>query len=47
MNAPLPVESPLSGALWTWGVPILLFAVSAVATWLLYRHFASRKPNDS
>jgi membrane protein implicated in regulation of membrane protease activity len=46
MNEALPVGSPLSGALWTWVVPALLFAVAAVATWLLYRHFANRKSND-
>jgi membrane protein implicated in regulation of membrane protease activity len=47
MNEPLPVASPLSGVLWTWVVPMLLFALSSVATWLLYRHFARQKPKDS
>jgi hypothetical protein len=47
MNEPLPVSSPLSGVMWTWVVPILLFAVTATATWLLYRHFSGRKPDDS
>ena len=42
MNNALPVDSPLSGILWTWVVPILLFAIAFVATWLLYRHFANR-----
>ena len=41
--APLPVESPLSGFFWTWVVPVTLFSISFVATWLLYRHFANRK----
>jgi len=44
MNDPLPVGSPLSGAFWTWVVPILLFGIAFVATWLLYRHF-SRQGN--
>ena len=39
----LPVESPLSGFLWTWIVPVTLFGISFAATWLLYRHFANRK----
>jgi len=47
MNEALPAMSPLSGALWTWVVPILLFAAAGVATWLLYRHFANQKPDDS
>jgi len=47
MNEPLPVGSPIGGVVWTWVVPILLFAVTAVATWLLYRHFANQKSNDS
>ena len=41
-NQPLPVESPLSGFAWTWIAPFVVFAVAAVATWLLYRHFAGR-----
>jgi hypothetical protein len=40
MNETLPVESPLSGPLWTWVVPIAIFSIACVATWLLYRHFA-------
>ena len=47
MIEPLPVGSPLGGFLWTWVVPILLYALTAVATWLLYRHFANQKPGDS
>lgn len=43
MNGPLPAVSPLRGWVWTWAVPIALFALAAVATWLLYRHF-SRRP---
>ncbi len=42
MNNALTVDSPLSGVLWTWVVPILLFAIALIATWLLYRHFANR-----
>ena len=41
-NQPLPVESPLSGFVWTWIVPVIVFAIAALATWLLYRHFAGR-----
>jgi hypothetical protein len=47
MIEPLPVSSPLSGVLWTWVVPILVFVVTGGATWLLYRHFARRKRDDS
>jgi len=36
----LPATSPLSGVLWTWVVPVVLFSIAFVATWLLYRHFA-------
>lgn len=46
MNAPLPAVSPLEGAFWTWVVPPALFAVAFVATWLLYRHFSRRGPDD-
>jgi hypothetical protein len=42
MNDPLPVISPLSGPVWTWAVPIVLFTIAFVATWMLYRHFANR-----
>ena len=44
MNQPLPVDSPLSGFVWTWVVPEVLFGVALVATWLLYRHFSRRGP---
>lgn len=44
MTAPLPVTSPLSGFVWTWVVPVVLYGVAVLATWLLYRHFAGRKP---
>jgi len=47
MNEALPATSPLGGFLWTWVVPVALFTVSLVATWLLYRHFARRKPDDN
>ncbi len=46
MNESLPVGSPLGGFFWTWVVPVALFAVAAVATWLLYRHFAGRGPGE-
>lgn len=37
---PLPAESPISGPFWTLILPALLFAVSFLATFLLYRRFA-------
>jgi paraquat-inducible protein B len=46
MMEPLPVGSPLNGAFWVWVVPVLLFLTTFVATWLLYRHFSKRGPND-
>ena len=39
----LPVESPISGVLWTWVLPIGLFTIAFAATWLLYRHFSRQK----
>lgn len=45
MNGALPAVSPLSGFFWTWVVPVALFAVSSVATWLLYRHFSRKGPD--
>ncbi|HPF70610.1 MAG TPA: hypothetical protein PLQ13_08085 [Candidatus Krumholzibacteria bacterium] len=45
MNTPLPAVSPLQGAYWTWVVPPVLFAIAAVATWMLYRHFSRRGPS--
>jgi hypothetical protein len=42
MNEALPAVGPLSGVLWTWVVPIILFSIAFAATWLLYRHFANR-----
>jgi hypothetical protein len=40
--ARIPAEPPIGGPVWTWVVPALLFGVSLVATWRLYRHFADR-----
>jgi hypothetical protein len=37
---PIPAETPLSGPFWTLVLPALLFAVSFLATWLLYRRFS-------
>ena len=42
----LPAVSPLSGWFWTWAVPIALFTVALVATWMLYRHFAQKGNDD-
>lgn len=46
INAPMPVESPLSGFFWTWVVPVVLFGIALTATWLLYRHFAGQKNRE-
>lgn len=46
MMQPFPVSSPLHGTFWTWVVPVLLFVLTFVATWLLYRHFANQGPKD-
>jgi len=46
MTQPLPVSTPLSGVFWIWVVPITLFTIALIATWLLYRHFSSQKPGD-
>jgi hypothetical protein len=37
---PIPAEPQLSGPFWTLVLPALLFAVSFLATWLLYRRFS-------
>jgi hypothetical protein len=37
---PIPAEPPLSGPWWTLVLPAALFAVSFLATWLLYRRFS-------
>jgi hypothetical protein len=39
---PIPAEPPISGPFWTLVLPVALFAVSILATWMLYRRF-SRK----
>lgn len=38
---PLPASPPLSGLLWSVIVPTLLFAVAALATYLLYQRFSA------
>ena len=37
----IPAESPIGGPFWTVVLPAALFAVSFVATFLLYRRFAA------
>lgn len=37
---PIPAEVPISGPVWTFVVPALLFGLAFVATWLLYRRFS-------
>lgn len=42
----LPAVTPIDGPFWTVVVPALLFTIAAVATWLLYRHFAGKPGGD-
>ena len=42
----LPAEPPVGGFFWTWVVPAVVFALSALATWALYRHFARRADRE-
>lgn len=44
--SPIPAESPLSGPLWTWVVPTLLFTIAFLATWALYRRFSRQPAGD-
>ena len=37
---PIPAEPPFSGPFWTLLLPAALFAISFIATWLLYRRFS-------
>jgi len=39
---PLPAEPPFGGAMWSYVVPAILFAIAFGATFWLYRHFAGR-----
>jgi len=39
---PLPVDPPIGGVLWSIVIPVLLWLVTAGATYLLYRHFAGK-----
>jgi hypothetical protein len=43
---PIPAEPPIDGPLWTLVLPAVLFAISFLATWMLYRRF-SREDKDS
>jgi len=43
----LGVEPPIHGPIWSILVPALLFVLAAGATYLLYRHFAARKPGGN
>ncbi len=40
MMAPLPVDPPIGGVVWTVVIPALLFVGSFLGTYLLYRRFA-------
>jgi hypothetical protein len=37
------MSPPIDGPLWTWVVPIALFGIAFMATFMLYRHFAGKK----
>jgi hypothetical protein len=41
--APLPAQSPIDGPLWSLVIPALLLLVTALGTFMLYRHFAKRE----
>ena len=40
---PIPAEPPIGGPLWSVVVPAGLLLVAVVATYLLYRHFATER----
>ena len=40
VRQPLPAAPPLDGPGWTVVVPSILFLISAIGTWALWRHFA-------
>jgi hypothetical protein len=42
----LGVDVPIHGPIWSLVVPALLFVFAAGATYLLYRHFASRESGE-
>ena len=44
MIDPIPARPPIGGFVWTVIVPAALLAVSFLATWMLYRHFARKPP---
>jgi hypothetical protein len=44
--SPIPASSPIGGPLWTWVVPVLLFAVALFATLALYRRFSTQPAGD-
>ena len=46
MHEALPVPSPLSGVFWSWVVPVALFGIALLATWLLYRHFSGPRGDE-
>jgi hypothetical protein len=42
----IPAAPPIGGPFWTVVVPAILFSIALVATFLLYRHFASKPGGD-
>jgi hypothetical protein len=46
MRVPLPAEPPIGGPGWTVVVPALLFLVTAVSTWALWRRFADQDDDE-
>lgn len=45
-RTPLPAQPPISGPGWTILVPAVLFLISAVGTWSLWRHFADKDDEE-
>lgn len=42
LQTPIPAEPPIGGPFWTAVLPAILFALSFLATYKLYRHFKDR-----
>ena len=44
--APLPVEAPISGPMWSVVLPAVLLLIASGGTFLLYRRFAAEDEGD-
>ena len=40
---PIPAEPPIDGPFWTLVLPVALFALAFLATWMLYRRFSRKR----